>query len=297
MAASRGRCGGTINLNRVLNQIGKHQNVFRVWFFQSFAVSDGHFDWRPFDQALADAAEHGERVIVTLANQWHYCDGSEKTLGWWQSGYRTQVLPGDLVTYRKWVMDVVSRYRNDSTVAMWQLVNEGTAVSAHGVCKDTVALSAMTAFAAAMARLVHSLDHHHLVSLGNIPGFCGDLGPGYQILNAVPGINVCDYHDYGAPASPLGQSGPNGLLAAIAACHADGKPIMVAETGILLTSARQLALRASQFRAKFVAQFAAGVVGELMWSWTNSRSIVVPASPEDYGIGPDDPSLKVLGQY
>lgn len=297
MAASRGRCGGTINLSRVLNQIGKHQNVFRVWFFQSFAVSHGHFDWRPFDQLLAEAAQHGERVIVTLANQWNYCDGPEKTLGWWQSGYRNQVFPGDLVTYRQWVTDVVSRYRNDSTVAMWQLVNEGAAETAPGVCNEAAAVAAMSAFATAMAGLVHSLDHHHLVSLGNVPGYCGDMGPDYQTLNAVAGINVCDYHDYGAPASPLGQSGPNGLLAAIAACHADGKPVMVSETGILLTDSKQLALRASEFRAKLTAQFAAGVVGELMWSWVNATTIVVPATPEDYGIGPGDPSLKVLGHY
>ncbi len=297
MAASNGRCGGTVNLPQVLREIGPSQTVFRVWLFQSFAVSHGRFNWKPFDRLLLVAAQHGERVIVTLANQWNYCDGPEKTLSWWQSGYRTQVLAGDLVPYRKWVADVVARYRNDPTVAMWQLVNEGSAVTAPGVCHEGAALAAMTAFATDVGGLVHSLDPHHLVSLGDIPGYCGDSGLDYQTLNAVAAINVCDYHDYGAPGSPLGEAGPNGLLSAISACHADGKPIMVAETGILVTDPQQLPLRAAEFRAKFTAQFAAGVVGELMWSWVNGSTYVLPATPEDYGIGPGDPSLRVLGKY
>lgn len=297
MAASRGRCGGSIRLGRVLNQIGPGQNVFRVWLFQPFVVSHGRFDWTAFDALLAAAASHRERVIVTLANEWAYCDGPLKTLGWWQTGYRTTVFPGDLVPYRTWVRDVVTRYKDDPTVAMWQLVNEGTAETAPGVCDEQAALSSMVAFARDVGGMVKKIDRHHLLSLGDIPGYCGDSGSDYGTLGAVPAVDVCDYHDYGAPTSPMGATGSNGLQAAIDFCHADGKPLMVAETGILVESPSQLASRAGEFRAKFAAQFQAGVVGELMWSWVNASTYVTPATAEDYGIGPADPSLKVLGTY
>jgi hypothetical protein len=78
-------------------------------------------------------------------------------------------------------------------------------------------------------------------------------------------------------------------------CHAVRKPIMVAETGIYADSAAGLAPRAAQFRAKFSAQFAAGVVGELMWAWSVSPHYVVPVQDPDYGISPGDPSLQILG--
>lgn len=297
MAASHGTCGGTVRLNSVLRQIGKGQNVFRIWLFQPFVVRDGKLDWSYFDDVLAAAARDHERVIVTLANEWAYCDGPLKTLGWWQTGYRTAVGPGDLTTYRRWVETVVSRYRDNPTIAMWQLVNEGTAGPPPTACHEQVALQAMISFAQVMGALVKAIDHRHLLSLGDIPGSCGDTGPDYQTLNALAAMDVCDYHDYGAPTQPMGVGGINGLQAAIDQCHADGKPIMVAETGILVTSPQELPTRAAEFRAKFAAQLQADVVGELMWSWVNASTYVIPPTAEDYGIGPGDPSLRVLGTY
>ena len=72
---------------------------------------------------------------------------------------------------------------------------------------------------------------------------------------------------------------------------------MVAETGIFATSSSELAARAADFKAKFAAQFQAGVVGELMWCWTVSPDYVVPVADPDYGISPGDPSLGVLGSF
>jgi mannan endo-1,4-beta-mannosidase len=304
MAASRGQCGGTVRLNRVLDQIGSRQNVFRVWFFQSFAVSHGRFDWHTFNHVLITAKSHHERVIVTLANESDYCDGPLKTLAWWQQGYRSTVFPGDLVTYRQWVADVVSRYKSNPTIAMWQLVNEGEAVNNDGSCDEPVALSAMLIFSSDVGGMVHSLDPNHVVSLGTPAGYsgyglqwCGAENGDYQVLMASPGNDVCDFHDYGYPTEPMGDPQAPDLATAIQMCHADDKPIMVAETGILVTSPQKLKMRARELRAKFDAQFRAGVVGELMWSWVNASTFVLPATPEDYGIGPGDPSLRILGHY
>lgn len=315
MAASGGTpssCGGELypNVGVPLTDM-PNGIVFRFWAFQDFFVSNGAFNWTNFDQVLSLAAKHQDRVIPVLANQYNYCDGPTKTLAWYQSGYRTTVEPGDIVTYRQYVQDIVTRYADNPTIAIWQLVNEGEAVNSNGSCSESTALSALLAFSNDAGGLIHSIDHNHLVSLGTLAGYsgsgqqwCGAANGDYQTLMASPGNDVCDFHDYGYPTDPMGNPQTPDLATAIQMCHADGKPIMVAETGILASSSSDLATRAREFQAKFYAQFKAGVVGELLWDWANIPDYVTPPADPDYGIfpassfsgGQADPSLSILGR-
>jgi hypothetical protein len=306
MAASGGTpssCGGELypNVGVPLSDM-PNGIVFRFWAFQNFFVSNGSFNWTNFDQVLAIAAAHGDKVIPVLANQYNYCDGPTKDLAWYQSGYQSTVEPGNIVTYRQYVADTVSRYADNPTIAMWQLVNEGQAVNGDGSCDEPDALSALLRFSDDIGGMVHSLDPNHLVSLGTIAGYsgsggqwCGAANSDYQTLMASPGNDVCDYHDYGSPADPMGRPSAPNLATAIQMCHADGKPIMIAETGIYADSSAELELRATEFSAKFSAEFQAGVVGELMWCWVVQPAYVLPDASPDYGIAPGDPSLGVIG--
>jgi mannan endo-1,4-beta-mannosidase len=276
--------------------------VVRFWAFQNFFVSNGSFNWANFDQVIAIAAAHDDKVIPVLANQYDYCDGPAKSLAWYQSGYESTVAPGDLVSYRQYVADVVSRYADNPTVAMWQLVNEGEAVNSDGSCNEPAALSALLAFSNDVGAMAHSLDPNHLVSLGTLAGYsgsgaqwCGAANGDYQTLMASPGNDLCDFHDYGYPTNPMGNPVAPNLATAILMCHADGKPIMVAETGIHADSSVELAPRAAEFSAKFSAQFMAGVTGELLWDWVVRPDFSIPDNDADYGISPGDPSLGILG--
>lgn len=308
MAASggtRSSCGGPLHpdMGTLLSSLPTGI-VFRFWAFQPFFVSNGSFNWVNFDRVLAIAAAHGDKVIPVLANQYDYCDGTAKDLAWYQGGYATTVEPGDLVSYQKYVADVVSRYANNSAIAMWQLVNEGEAVNDNGTCSESAALKALSAFSSNVGTMTHRLDRNHLVSLGTLAGYsgtgaqwCGAANSDYQTLMASPGTDVCDFHDYGHPTEAMGNHVKPNLATAIQMCHADGKPIMVAETGIYADNSTELAKRATEFSAKFSAQFEAGVVGELMWCWANSPAYVLPDADPDYGISPGDPSLGVLGKF
>lgn len=310
MAASGGTpssCGGELypNVGVPLSHM-PNGIVFRFWAFQNFFVSNGSFNWAALDQVLTIAADHNDRVIPVLANQGSYCD-TAKDLSWYQRGYKSVVEPGDIVPYRQYVADIVTRYADNPTIAMWQLVNEGQGINSDGTCNEAAALRALLAFSDDVGGLVHSLDPHHLVSLGVIPGWngsgtpdgqwCGAMNSDYETLMASPGNDICDYHDYGYPTNPMGIPFAPDLTTAIQMCHADGKPIMVAETGILADSPTILAPRAAEFRAKFSAQFQAGVVGELMWAWTVKPDYVVPDSDADYGISQGDPALALLGTF
>ena len=290
------KCGDAgVSLDQTLNDIGPGQEVFRAWFFQPLATTNGQRDWTAFDHTLAVARAHNVRVIFVLSNQWGYCDGGiTRTLAWYQGGYRTQVDPGSLVPYRQWVTQAVSRYAGNPTIAFWQLVNEGEARNPDGSCSEAQATSALRAYADDIGSLIRSADANHLISLGTIAGECGSNEGDYQTIYASAYMDICDYHDYGQPFAAMPGDQYNGLQVSISRCHALNKPIVVGETGIhyLQISPPTLAERALLLHQKFSAQLNAGVAGELMWDW----SIYAPSS-YDYEIGPADPSLALLAQY
>ena len=73
--------------------------------------------------------------------------------------------------------------------------------------------------------LVKSIDANHLVSLGTIgSGQCGADGPRYQAVHAIPTIDLCEYHDYGAPDVGVPGDEFNGLQLRIDQCDALNKP-------------------------------------------------------------------------
>jgi len=297
-ANSSGNCwyamGSGPRLDQALTTIGPGQRVFRAWFFQTFATAGGRRDWTAFDHTLAVARAHGERVIATLANQWGDCEAANnKNESWYQSGYRGLVDPGMVRTYRDWVAETVSRYRNDPTILAWQLMNEAEdAVTVGGLCSATAGRT-LTAFTADMAGLVKRIDPSHLLSLGTIGTHCGTLGTDYVAVHRVAGIDFCEYHDYDNPFVALPGDAVNGLPTRIAQCRALNKPLFLGETGIRVSEVGSLASRASAFRAKFSAAFNAGVVGALIWDWHDADQ---PAY-SGYEVGPGDPTLALLAMF
>ena len=259
-------------LSGSLAMIGGGQEVFRAWFFEPLAVTNGARDWSAFDQTLATARSHGQRVIVTLADHWGACDrDGVKSTEWYRTGYK--------VWYRAWVAEVVSRYRNDSTVLMFQLMNEAESCGGSGDLR---------AFADDVAGMIKGIDPTHLVSFGTLGGQqCGVAGDGYAQIHASPFIDVCEYHDYWSVDALHGE-----LQGRINQCHALGKPIFIGETGIRINDAGgSTATRAARIDAKWQAQFGAGVVGALIWVWK-----AVP-DPVEHDIGPGDPALALLSKY
>jgi mannan endo-1,4-beta-mannosidase len=285
-------------LNESIAAIGPGQTIFRARFFQRQATTDGRRDWSAFDHTLALARAHGEKVIATLANQWGTCEEDPaiyKSEAWYRSGYRTQLDPGVINTYRDWVIEIVSRYRDDPTIGFWQLMNEAEDRTSRGRCSSTAAAT-LQAFAADMAGLVKGIDRHHLLSLGTTgSGQCGTAGLHYRELHGIAGIDLCEYHDYGSPAVAMPGDGANGLKARIADCRSLNKPLFVGETGIRTSRAGSLGARAESWGLKFSAQFEAGVVGELIWTWRDSAH--GGSSLTGYEVGPNDPALELLGKY
>lgn len=291
--------GTGARLDDSLATIGTGQEAFRAWFFQRLATVDGERDWAAFDHTLRVARSNGQRVVATLTNQWGDCENAVgapvyKTEDWYRSSYRTEADPGMPVTYREWVRQVVLRYRDDPTILAWQLINEGEALTSKGgTCSPTAAAS-VRAWATDVSELIKAIDPNHLVSLGSISsGQCGtSTGTAFEDLHAIRTIDLCEYHDYDSLSALPGDAW-NGLAVRLAQCHDLGKPMFVGESGLKRTSGGSLAARAAVFEAKFAAQFGAGVVGELIWTWQAAGE----DSGDGYGVGPGDPLLDLFSRY
>ena len=292
--------GSGAGLDSSLTTIGTGQEAFRSWFFQRLATTNGVRDWSAFDHTLAVAAAHGERVVATLTNQWGDCENASgsplyKPESWYGSAYKSNVDAGMTATYRDWVREVVTRYRDNPTILAWQMINEGEAkLSATGGCSST-AEATVHAWAVDISGLIKSLDSNHLVSLGTIGnGQCGtSTGTSYEDLHSIPTIDLCEYHDYDSASLPMPGDQWNGLATRLAQCQARGKPMFVGEVGIKTADVSSLAARATDMGAKFAAQFGAGVVGELPWEWAASGQ----NTGDGYSINPDDPILDLLKAY
>jgi mannan endo-1,4-beta-mannosidase len=294
-ANSRSNCSYTMGtggaLDTALTDIGSGAEVFRAWFFQRLATTNGQRDWSAFDHTLAVAKAHGVKVIVALGNQWGSCESPTsqvKWASWYTGGYKTQVLPSTTVPYRQWVQEIVSRYRNDPTIAMWQLMNEAEVkVDNTSTCAPAADLYN---FAADVSGLIKSIDPNHLVSLGTMgSGQCGTQGADYSKVHSISTIDVCEYHDYGHESEAL----PVKLAGDIAACNALDKPIFVGESGIKATTVGgTLSARAAAFDAKLVAMSAAGVRGFLVWSWNNAAP-----TTNNWPVGPGDPTINVIDTH
>jgi endo-1,4-beta-mannosidase len=254
----------------------------RVWFLEDIISHNKQttLDWSQFDRVLNLVGRHGKKVVVTLENQWGDCESSGyKNLAWWQSGYKA--LDGDgPLSYRAFVQAAVNRYKDNTTVAMWQLINEGEARNADNSCSEAAASTAMRAFTDDVGGLVHSLDPNHVVNLGTLSsGRCGLDGGDYKTVHASSGTDMCEHHDYGENTTLI----PAALSSDLNDCNSLGKPLFVGETGIKESDAGSRQNRAGQFSAKFFAQFRAGVAGELIWTWNLSGSTA------SYDVGPGDP--------
>ena len=290
-------------------------NVIRVWFFQS---DGGPGNWAPFDQVISALRARGMKAIVTLTNETSTCDepslpaNTYKTAAWYQKGYLSAE-GGYARSFRAYAVAVAKHFANNPGVAFWQLVNEAQAPTLDSggqlTCDETAATQALRGFADHMVTAIRKVDHHHLVDLGTEGiGQCGMQNPtDYSYIHA-GNVDLCEYHDYGSPATDL----PSGMAEAIAACSALGKPFFVGESGIPANvgadgqpnsacdpwpscspdpiTITTLDQRASFFAAKISAANAAHVAGYVIWV----KSPFYSDTTDGYAIADGDPTEAVL---
>jgi endo-1,4-beta-mannosidase len=294
-AASANNCAYAGNLNDLLQWIPGIK-VMRFWAFQKLATVNGVRNWNYIDSVLTAAAANGIKVIPVLGDEWDFgCDSvGQKTLAWYQSGYRQidqNPDGGNLPqSYRDYAIAFAARYASNPTIAAIGLMNEPDGRSG-STCDEAGAVTALTNFTNDVAGAMRAVDPNHLIFLGaQGSGQCGMREGDYQTVMNASGNDLCEYHDYYAPGVPIGGDAYNGEQVRINQCHAIGKPLIVGEAGIERTAVSDLQTRANDFAAKIDAQFSQGVDGFLVWNWWNCYVW----TSDQWKVCSGDPTIGVL---
>ncbi|KAL4734424.1 mannan endo-1,4-beta-mannosidase C [Aspergillus similis] len=145
--------------------------------FQWWQNGTSTIDLEPFDKVVNAAAKTGIKLIVTLVNNWADYGGMDVytvNLGgqYHDDFYR---LPQIKKAYKRYVKEMVTRYRNSPAIMAWELANEPRC-GADGVrnlpaSEDGCSPELLTSWIDEMSTYVKRLDPHHLVTWGGEGGF------------------------------------------------------------------------------------------------------------------------------
>ncbi|OMO67213.1 Glycoside hydrolase, family 5 [Corchorus olitorius] len=147
--------------------------------------------WQALDYVIAEARQHGVRLLLSLVNNLQAYGGKTQYVNWaWQEGVGLSSSndsfffdPSIRKYFKNYVVTVLTRkntitgieYRNDPTIFAWELINEPRCMS--DPSGDTLQdwLEEMTAF-------IKSIDKNHLLTIG-LEGFYGPKSPKKSTVN------------------------------------------------------------------------------------------------------------------
>jgi hypothetical protein len=286
------------------------RSLVPFWAPQALAFNDrsSHtIDFTAIDRVFAAAARYHQLLLPELEHQQGYCsDGHWKDITWYEGGYReaydTDGRGLEPLSYWDYLHLIVPRYRANPALGMWGLIVEPEAptcdqatssdCAASDQCNESAGATALRSFFDTVGEMVKRLDPQHLVTAGSIGGGqCGWSNSDFTYVNASPGIDVCEVHDYNDATLPINPT----AIADIMACKAIGKPLIVGETGLSATRVptpacpRSLADRAQAFKTRVDDYLRAGATGVALWMWSPT-----PTSVCGYAIDVSDPVMAVV---
>jgi hypothetical protein len=250
-------------------------SLVRTWFFMNT-------DLERVDRIVAIASAHNQKLMPVLTDDLGSCGDPEgpKTDRWYAGGFRDRFMP--------WLRRVVSRYRNEPAIGMWELVNEPG-----GKTGD------IRRFFDAAGGEIHRLDRNHPVESGAQAPWAYGGAKGWRYIHKSPGIDVTSLHEYdmNTGASPH-------LAGAVTQADALGKPLILGEVGIFASTNGDLsqsqnrhpclsfADRVTMFRDKLDATFRTTIDGVNVWSW-------MPLNKQRCRLEtyPDDPLVSMIRTY
>jgi hypothetical protein len=262
-------------------------SLVRTWLFMNT-------DIERFDAIVGIASARGQKLIPVLTDDFGACGDPEgsKSDSWYAGGYRDRFMP--------WLREVVSHYRDEPAIGMWELVNEPgsarwLACSRTRSCKTRD----IRGFFDAAGGEIHRLDPHHLVESGAHAPWVYGGARGWRYIHESPGIDVTSVHEYDMRpgASPH-------LPGAVTQADALGKPLILGEVGIFASlhgdrtkvmngnRCISFAARVTMFRAKLDATFRTTIDGVNVWNW-------MPRNKHECRIEtyPGDPLVATIRTY
>ena len=278
-------------------------NALRFWAYQSYAPYNSTTNTSNFsliDRAITYAKQNNIKLVMTLEDQWGNCTpGSYKYNDWYKSCFKDKTsgtcpsyYQGNSVTnkltYKDYVSQIVSRYKNEPTILMWQLMNEAETKSPSGQSDP----AALYNFGNEMSQYIKSIDPNHLVSFGTIGNDVAGLMDGnYKWIHSIPAIDIVESHDYGEAQVAF----PAMISDDMAIATELGKPYFIGEAGID-SPTYSFDTRATLFNNKMSSIFLNGGDGYLIWHYANTNTSDLASFGKD-NFTAMDPLCKTLKTY
>ncbi|CBF69494.1 hypothetical protein AN6427.2 [Aspergillus nidulans FGSC A4] len=220
--------------------------------FQWWQNGTSTIDLEPFDKVVNAAAKTGIKLIVTLVNNWADYGGMDVytvNLGgqYHDDFYR---LPQIKKAYKRYVKEMVTRYRNSPAIMAWELANEPRC-GADGVrnlpASDECTPELLTSWIDEMSTYVKRLDPHHLVTWGGEGGFNydsddwaynGSDGGDFEAELKLKNIDFGVFHSYPDWWSKTVEWTNKWIVDHARAARRVGKPVVHEEYGWLTPQGR-----------------------------------------------------------
>lgn len=292
-------CGSQADLDAYFGSLPPN-TLTRFNAYSSLVVdkNTGHLDFAPLDAVFAAAARHDQLLDAVLTNSEGFCEkGGFKGNDWFRGRWRTDVLPGEPMSYADWIDTAVTRWRDSPAAVAWTPVGEPEPSNCGSADCDWRSRQCPADAAVVLRRFIDEvgsqirrLDPEALVFGGRAGGGqCGGVGDEYAYVGASPGVDVLEYHDYEVGHELPGDP-HNGLQRRLQQARQLDKPLVVAELGVHAGSCKALPRRHDVVADAVGRLREAGAAGVLFWSFVPD-----PRPGEcTYDIGPDDPILQII---
>ena len=146
-------------------------------------------------------------MTITLDNGIKGCGAEEKDADWFND-------PGRTDAYTQHLLDLVTRYKGDSTIAWFEYLNE-----------PSWAGGALRTFYDQEGAKAKAIDPDRLFATGTIAPYALDGDDNFRNLSASPGVDIVSLHEYDANEVES-HWGPEVIA------NSDGKPVIVGEFGV-----------------------------------------------------------------
>ncbi len=191
---------------------------FQYWNGTAPAYNDGATGLAHLDYVVWKAGQDGIKLIIPFTNNWSDFGGMDQYVKWAGGSNHDDFYTSP--TIRTWFKDYISHllnhvnpltglaYKDDPTIMAWELANEPRCVGsglypASAGCNTNT----LTSWADDVSGYVKSVDHHHLVGVGDEGFYCTDptstdntvdcaSGDDTLALSALPTIDYMSYHLY-----------------------------------------------------------------------------------------------------
>ncbi len=246
---------------------------FQYWGPESEkpVYNDGATGLEHLDYAIYAAGQRGLKVILPLVNNWTDFGGVDQYVTWYALTSHNDFF-ADLnarQAYKKWVEHVLDRtnvythtkYRDDSTIMAWELINEPRCIG------DRVSL---LSWVAEMSRFIKQIDPVHLVAVGDEGFFNRSLSTDWTYngsqgvdFEAFLGLSTIDFGTFHLYPDGFGKSGDFAAYWIddhLAAGFRAGKPVVLTEYG-----SKDQATRDSVYQSWLNRIYAQAGAGDLFW--------------------------------